>query len=94
MKIISFIERRQHEVIERILHGHQSGAMVGGLWEGPVRTLASPRPPTRKPRTMRAAIVSFCPSTPSDGKNRQKPPPTVAVTTPALETGPPQQSKM
>ncbi len=49
MKIISFIERRQHEVIERSLRGHQSGAMVGGLWEGPVRTLASPRAPPRDP---------------------------------------------
>jgi len=42
MKIISFIERRQHEVIERILRHC-------GLWEGPVRTLASPRAPPRDP---------------------------------------------
>jgi hypothetical protein len=38
MKIISFIERRQQELIERILRHC-------GLWEGPVRTLASPRAP-------------------------------------------------
>jgi hypothetical protein len=38
MKIISFIERRQHELIEKILRHC-------GLWEGPVRTLASPRAP-------------------------------------------------
>jgi len=38
MKIISFIERRQHELIERILRHC-------GLWEGPIRTLASPRAP-------------------------------------------------
>jgi len=47
MKIISFIERGQRDVVERILRGHQSGAMVGGLWEGPIRTLATARgPPT------------------------------------------------
>ena len=38
MKIISFIERRQHDVIECILRNC-------GLWEGPIRTLASPRAP-------------------------------------------------
>ena len=38
MKVISFIERRQHEVIERILRHC-------GLWEGPIRTLPSPRAP-------------------------------------------------
>jgi hypothetical protein len=38
MKIISFIERRQQDVIERILRH-------GGLWEGPLRTLAHPRAP-------------------------------------------------
>jgi hypothetical protein len=38
MKIIGFIERRQHDVIERILRHC-------GLWEGPIRTLASPRAP-------------------------------------------------
>ena len=47
MKIISFIERGQRDVVERILRGHQSGAMVGGLWEDPIRTLATARgPPT------------------------------------------------
>jgi hypothetical protein len=45
MKIIGFIERRQHEVIERILRHC-------GLWEGPIRTLASPRAP---PSARRAA---------------------------------------
>ena len=35
MKIISFIERRQQDVIERILRHC-------GLWEGPLRTLAHP----------------------------------------------------
>jgi len=45
MKIVSFIERRQADVIERILRGHQSEAMVGGLWEGPLRTNASARAP-------------------------------------------------
>ena len=45
MKIISFIERDQRPEIERILRGHQSGAMVGGLWEGPIRTLANQRGP-------------------------------------------------
>ena len=40
MKIISFIERNQVNVIERILRHC-------GLWEGPVRTLAAARgPPT------------------------------------------------
>ena len=38
MKIISFIERRQAEVIERILRHC-------GLWEGPLRTLATARAP-------------------------------------------------
>ncbi len=45
MKIVSFIERCQANVIERILRGHQSAAMVGGLWEGPLRTNAGPRAP-------------------------------------------------
>jgi len=47
MKIISFIERRQRDVIERILRGHQSAAMVGGLWEGAIRTLANARGPPK-----------------------------------------------
>jgi hypothetical protein len=38
MKVISFIERNQREVIERILRHC-------GLWEGPIRTLAGPRGP-------------------------------------------------
>ena len=33
MKVISFIEPPQRDVIEKILHGHQSAAMVGGLWQ-------------------------------------------------------------
>ena len=53
MEIISFIERGQRPVIERILRGHQSGAdqrfasvPVGGLWEGPmIRTRANQRGP-------------------------------------------------
>ncbi len=40
MKIVGFIERRQQEVIERILRHC-------GLWEGPLRTLANPRAPPR-----------------------------------------------
>ena len=43
MKIISFIERRQHEAIEKILRHC-------GLWEGSIRTLASPRAPPRYSR--------------------------------------------
>ena len=38
MKIISFIERSQREVIGRILRRC-------GLWEGPLRTLANARAP-------------------------------------------------
>ena len=40
MKIISFIERRQRDVVERILRHC-------GLWVGPLRTLANPRAPPR-----------------------------------------------
>ena len=40
MKIISFIERRQREVIERILRHC-------GLWEGPIRTLPKSRGPPK-----------------------------------------------
>ena len=36
MKIIRFTERRQRDVIERIF-------LPCGLWEGPIRTLASAR---------------------------------------------------
>ncbi len=32
MKVVAFLEPPQGEVIEKILRGHQSGAMVGGLW--------------------------------------------------------------
>jgi hypothetical protein len=42
MKIISFIERRQQEAIERILRHC-------GLWEGPLRTLATARAPPPAP---------------------------------------------
>ena len=38
MKIVSFIERCQGDVIERILRHC-------GLWEGPLRTSAGPRAP-------------------------------------------------
>ncbi len=38
MKIVSFIERCQGDVIEKILRHC-------GLWEGPLRTSARPRPP-------------------------------------------------
>ena len=41
MKIISFIERRQQDVIERILRHC-------GLWEGPIRTLTSTRAPPKR----------------------------------------------
>jgi hypothetical protein len=44
MKIISFLGRSQRKVIERILRGHQSEAIVGGLWEGPIRTRARAPP--------------------------------------------------
>ena len=43
MKIISFIERCQQDVVERILRHC-------GLWEGPIRTLASARAPPHVPR--------------------------------------------
>ena len=33
MKVVSFIEPPQADVIEEILNGHQSGALVGGLWQ-------------------------------------------------------------
>ena len=44
MKIISFIERCQQDVVERILRHC-------GLWEGPVRTLATARAPPRASRS-------------------------------------------
>ena len=41
MKVVSFIERCQRDVVEKILRHC-------GLWEGPLRTLAGPRgPPSR-----------------------------------------------
>ena len=40
MKIISFIERRQRDVVEKILRHC-------GLWEGPLRTLATARAPPK-----------------------------------------------
>ena len=42
MKIVSFIERWQQEVIERILRH-------SGLWEGPLRMLATARAPPLAP---------------------------------------------
>jgi hypothetical protein len=48
MKIVSFIERRQTDVIERILRHC-------GLWEGPLRTRASARSPPPGPRHPTAA---------------------------------------
>lgn len=50
MKVISFIERRQHELIERILRHC-------GLWNGPIRRLASARSPPRTPRRAGAAAT-------------------------------------
>ena len=47
MKVVSFIERSQRDILEKILRGHQSRAMVGGLWEGPLRTLATARAPPK-----------------------------------------------
>ncbi len=55
-KVVSFIETRQRDVtcwpagrqVEKILRGHQSGAMVDGLREGPLRTLAQPRAPPKR----------------------------------------------
>jgi len=32
MAVVAFIEPPQDEVVEKILRGHQSAAMVGGLW--------------------------------------------------------------
>jgi hypothetical protein len=48
MKIVSFIERRQTDVIERILQHC-------GLWEGPLRTRASARSPPAGPQHPTAA---------------------------------------
>jgi len=48
MKIISFIEQRQHELIQKILRHC-------GLWEGPIRTLANSRAPPANARRGTAA---------------------------------------
>jgi len=40
MAVVAFIDPPQGEVIEKILRGHQSGAMVDGLWQA-----SAPRPP-------------------------------------------------
>ena len=54
MKIISFIERCQADVIERILRHC-------GLWEGPLRTFASARaPPNASQRTANAPQELEC----------------------------------
>jgi len=42
VKIISFIEKRQRDVIEKILRRY-------GLWEGPLRSLAQARAQTSAP---------------------------------------------
>ena len=41
MKIVSVIERRQRDVVEKILRHC-------GLWEGPLRTLATARAPPQE----------------------------------------------
>ena len=41
LKVVSFIETRQRDVIEKILRHC-------GLWEGPLRTLANPRAPPKR----------------------------------------------
>ena len=40
MAVVAFIEPPQADVVERILRGHQSPAMVGGLWRS-----SAPRAP-------------------------------------------------
>ena len=40
MAVVAFIELPQADVIEKILRGHQSGTMVGGLWRS-----SAPRAP-------------------------------------------------
>ena len=42
MRVVAFIEPPQRDVIEEFLRGHQSGAMVGGLW----RSSKARAPPT------------------------------------------------
>ena len=46
MRVVAFIEPPQRDVIEEILRGHQSGAMVGGLW----RSSKARAPPTGSQR--------------------------------------------
>ena len=52
MKIISFIERRQKDVIQRILRHC-------GLWQGFIRTYASPRAPPATKSPMSSAPCEF-----------------------------------
>jgi hypothetical protein len=52
MKIISFIERRQADVIQRILRHC-------GLWQGFIRTHASPRAPPAAKSPMSSAPCEF-----------------------------------
>jgi len=40
MAVVAFIDPPQCDVIDKILRGHQSGAMVGGPWRAAV-----PKPP-------------------------------------------------
>ena len=40
MKVVSFIERSQRDIVENILR-------YCGLWEGPLRTLATARAPPK-----------------------------------------------
>jgi hypothetical protein len=52
MKVISFIEGRQQELIERILRDCS-------LWEAPIRTLANSRGPPMKARGATAAACEL-----------------------------------
>ncbi|MDG1808281.1 MAG: hypothetical protein P8I27_10305, partial [Pirellulaceae bacterium] len=52
MKIISFIERRQSDVIQRILRHC-------GLWQGFIRTHASPRAPPAAKQPLPTAPCEF-----------------------------------
>ena len=67
MKVIAFIEAPQGAAIEKILRGHQSVAMVGGLWNP-----STPRaPPTcwRLPPSPAADDFSDSPTESSDERN-------------------------
>ena len=55
MAVVAFIEPPQADVVERILRGHQSGAMVGGLW----RSSAPRAPPATAHRTRCGGGASF-----------------------------------